>query len=534
MAPPSKTREATRSAGSGTKLRSSIPIGADFLRLTGLLGLAIVGFDLAYFFPSLAWLTGLLPFSLIGFALHPNRRIAFYLSLLAGLGCYAPKLAFFWTIFGPVASPLWLVLSFWLGVFGLTVWFLNRRLGTNAALLAAPVVWTAVEFFRSELYFLRFAWLTPGMAFDHWPNVVGTLGIYGTGFVLAAMGSSVWKAFSMFDVGSRAFDVQKKGTPNVLLRTRNAPPWAVVALLLVASQSAPAKPLHLAGAQLEFATHDQVLATLDRIVVEHPETELIVLSEYTFDDVPPKTVRDWCRLNRRHLVAGGKDFQPDGDFYNTAFVVGPDGDIVFRQAKCQPIQFFKDGKPAASQRLWESPWGRIGFAICYDDGYTHILDELVRQGAQLLIVPTMDVVEWGEAQHALHARLGPIRAAQYGIPVVRVCSSGVSQVIGRDGAVLKSLPFVAAETSDPTTANPRELFRANDGAADTTAPAGTRSAFMFASLDLEGPGRLPLDRWWVRGCVAATVVLILVAWRRGAGLQPAKSEYVNASSPASS
>jgi hypothetical protein len=47
-------------------------------------------------------------------------------------------------------------------------------------------------------------------------------------------------------------------------------------------------------------------------------------------------------------------------FHNTAFVVGPDGDVIFEQAKSVPIQFFNDGRPATSQRLWDSPWGRIG------------------------------------------------------------------------------------------------------------------------------------------------------------------------------
>jgi apolipoprotein N-acyltransferase len=520
----------------------------------GLSFLAIAGFHLAYSFPSLAWLTVLLPISLIGFALHPNRRVAFYLPLLTGLGCYAPKLAFFWTIFGPAAIPLWLVLSFWLGIFGLLVWFLNSHLGTAFALLAAPVVWTAVEFFRSELYFLRFAWLTPGMAFDQWPQVVGTLGIYGTGFVLSAVAALVWKLVSTFSVGRWALNVSEGRTPNIQRPTPNAQGLAIAAFLLVAAHSAPAKPLHLAGVQLEFPTHDQVLAALDRAIAERPETDLIVFSEYTFDSPPPKSVRDWCRVNRRHLIAGGKDPTPDGDFYNTAFVVGPDGEIVFRQAKSQPIQFFKDGKPAPSQQLWDSPWGRIGLAVCCDDGYTHIMDELVRQGAQLLIIPTMDVVEWGRAQHELHARLGPIRAAEYRILVVRVCSSGVSQVIGANGVVLSSLPFTPVDESDskpgngigrsaspneesaPHPADPPDRkstrqFSLSFRSADARALAPLNDGILFASLDLSGSGHLPPDRWLVRGCVAVTPLLLIGCFIRR--LRP-KADGVAASPPPSS
>ena len=92
-----------------------------------------------------------------------------------------------------------------------------------------------------------------------------------------------------------------------------------------------------------------------------------------------------------------------------------------------PIQFFKDGLPAREQRLWDSPWGKIGLCICYDLSYARVTDRLVRLGAQAMIVPTMDVVDWGQREHELHARVAPIRSAEYGIPIFRVASSGISQ-----------------------------------------------------------------------------------------------------------
>ena len=99
--------------------------------------------------------------------------------------------------------------------------------------------------------------------------------------------------------------------------------------------------------------------------------------------------------NHRYLVVGGKDPAPKNNYYDTDFVVGPNGDIVFRQGKSVPIQFFKDGLPAPKQELWNSPWGKIGFCVCYDLSYTRVIDPLVKMGAQLIIVPTMDVVDWG-------------------------------------------------------------------------------------------------------------------------------------------
>lgn len=128
-------------------------------------------------------------------------------------------------------------------------------------------------------------------------------------------------------------------------------------------------------------------------------------------------------------------------YYNTAYVVSPEGKIVFRQSKSVPIQFFRDGLPAESQQVWESPWGKIGIAICYDLSYARVMDRLVRRGAQALIIPTMDAQSWGEHEHLLHAKVAPVRAREYGLPIFRVASSGISQLVDTNGHVVATAPF---------------------------------------------------------------------------------------------
>ena len=160
--------------------------------------------------------------------------------------------------------------------------------------------------------------------------------------------------------------------------------------------------------------------------------DLVVLSEYAFAADVPDTVKAWADRHDKYVIAGGKDLLPErNDFYNTAYVIGPDGKEVFRQVKSVPIQFFDDGLPAPGQQVWHSPWGKIGIAVCYDMSYSRVIDGLVEQGAQALIVPTFDSVAWGAHQHVLHSRVTPIRAREYGIPIFRVASSGISQQIGR-------------------------------------------------------------------------------------------------------
>ena len=251
---------------------------------------------------------------------------------------------------------------------------------------------------------------------------------------------------------------------------------------LLIGQQPPSRPLaevRVAGVQMEFPTENEVRLRLNDLIRSYPDTELVVLSEYTFGEPVPAAVKEWCSDYGCYLVVGGKDPAAGGNFYDTAFVVGPGGEIVFQQVKAVPIQFFKDGLPAREQKLWDSPWGKIGICVCYDLSYTRVTDRLVGLGAEALIVPTMDMVDWGSAQHQLHARIAPARATEYGLPIFRVASSGISQSVNRAGQVMASAPCPG------------------DGAT------------LAGTLELGGAGSRPPDRWLSLFAVGVNAVLIV-------------------------
>ena len=57
----------------------------------------------------------------------------------------------------------------------------------------------------------------------------------------------------------------------------------------------------------------------------------------------------------------------------------------------------------------------------------------------------MDATDWGRQQHELHARVAPIRAAEYGVPIFRLASSGISQCVNATGRVLATAPMPGDE-----------------------------------------------------------------------------------------
>jgi apolipoprotein N-acyltransferase len=103
----------------------------------------------------------------------------------------------------------------------------------------------------------------------------------------------------------------------------------------------------------------------------------------------------------------------------------------------------------------------------------------------------MDVIDWGERQHRLHARVAPMRAAELGVPIFRLCSSGISQAIERNG-------FVTA-----------------------TAPCPGEGSALSTTMILGKPGRMPVDHWLgpvAAGLTGALMVVFMLKARRKATL----------------
>jgi apolipoprotein N-acyltransferase len=284
---------------------------------------------------------------LIQLARLKTSRQSFYAGLATGFLCIAPQLTCFWNIFGPGAIVLWLILAFWIGAFtGLTHAALER-FGKVWVVVLIPVFWMGLEYFRSELYYLKFSWLNIGYALgDFQIFEIHSFGMYGVGFLIALCAGLFLVLRWYVAMGAML---------GIILITCFLPATDI------GRQPRPA--LHIAGVQMEFPNERDIPPALDATLAQYTNADMIVLSEYTLDGPVPNSLKDWCRARRRYLVVGGKDPAPKNNYYDSAFVVGPNGEIVFRQVKSVPIQFFKDGLPAPEQKIWDSPWGKIGFCV---------------------------------------------------------------------------------------------------------------------------------------------------------------------------
>jgi hypothetical protein len=154
---------------------------------------AVASFHLAYHRAALALMLLLHFYCLASLARAGTWRRAFYPGLAVGAGVYAPPLEFFHTIFGWTAVVLWLVLAFWHGLFLAMARGCRTRFGPAWAAILLPFLWTGAEYFRSEVYHLRFSWLSAGFAFadSMLSEPFRALGVYGIGFLLMALVAGV-------------------------------------------------------------------------------------------------------------------------------------------------------------------------------------------------------------------------------------------------------------------------------------------------------------------------------------------------------
>ena len=115
------------------------------------------------------------------------------------------------------------------------------------------------------------------------------------------------------------------------------------------------------------------------------------------------------------IVASLFEKRAAGLYHNTAAVIGTDGNImgIYRKMHIpdDPLYYEKfyftpgDVGPDGGFRAWDTPWGKIGVLICWDQWYPEAARLTALQGAEILFYPTAigwhpgEKDEYGIAQH---------------------------------------------------------------------------------------------------------------------------------------
>jgi nitrilase len=101
-----------------------------------------------------------------------------------------------------------------------------------------------------------------------------------------------------------------------------------------------------------------------------------------------------CAQHNIHCVIGvnEREQQRPGSLYNTMLILGPEG-LLAKHRKLVPTmheRLFHGGGDGDDLRVIETPLGRIGGLICWENRMPLARNELYRQGVQLWVAPTAD------------------------------------------------------------------------------------------------------------------------------------------------
>ena len=122
----------------------------------------------------------------------------------------------------------------------------------------------------------------------------------------------------------------------------------------------------------------------------------------------------------------------DGKYFNRSLLLDSNGRIKCRYDKIHlfdinladnPHAFKESATVQFGQKvsLAETPFGKLGFSVCYDLRFSQIYREMSQNGAEILLVPSAFTKKTGEAHwHVLNRA----RAIENGAFVIAPCASG--------------------------------------------------------------------------------------------------------------
>ncbi|HKB07332.1 MAG TPA: apolipoprotein N-acyltransferase [Candidatus Polarisedimenticolia bacterium] len=380
----------------------------------------------------------------------------------------------------PIYFLLVLYLASYPALFGALLACAWRRLGASS-LIAAPIVWVALELARGRLL-TGFPWGLLG--YTQYRNIpllqaAAWGGIYAVSFLVLA--SNVGLTLLLL---RPATPLQRAGGAALLLLVLLAHGGGFVALL-AADRAPQGETIPVAAIQPNVAqdrkwspgAEAQILSDLVRLTREASGARLIVWPEaaspFSFrrparvgasgftvepNQAYSEVVAGLARSLGATLIAGSVDYAAEGGdlrAFNSAFAFGPDGSILRTYDKVHLVPFgeyvplhrllfFVDRMAqgavadfSSGTRLDPLPTldGGAATSICYEAIFPELVRRTVRKGAIYLVNITNDAWFGRSAAPRQHLAMAVVRAVENRRYLIRAANTGISAVVDPYGRI---------------------------------------------------------------------------------------------------
>lgn len=464
-------------------LTDSRVTGVFFALLSGVLtGLSTPGMG-----PGAIAFVALVPLLAVTSGASPKR--AFLLGWLAGTVSFTVSM--WWTAytmhtFGHLpyflTVPVMLLLTAYLGIYTALFatgarWLSSGQVVLQVPLvLGAPLLWVALEYFRSHLL-TGLPWNLLGLSLYPYTRLIqfaDLTGIYGLSFFVVIINVSLYALLRPFikQGGRRQAYYLNHAILLLMLPICVASYGQVrIASLSLAHQRTPTPdgPIRVTLVQPNIPQQNKwdpgfLFETVDRLerlsrAAEQPD--LIVWPEAAVPLVLDRDMFYKVRVENlakeldTHLLVGSLSRTPQQNItLNAAYLIDPQGQPVARAAKEHLVPFgeyvplekllpfvrkLTDGigdiRPGEGPATLPHPRATLGLAVCYELIFPNLVRERFKDGADLLVTITNDAWFGDSAAPEQHLATAVFRAIENRAYVVRAANTGISAMVDPYGLI---------------------------------------------------------------------------------------------------
>jgi apolipoprotein N-acyltransferase len=421
-----------------------------------------------------------------------NLLQGFLLSLLCGI-------LFFLGIFNWILevpgytllhhSFLAVYLGSYFGIFGLAFSLISKKRGPIFSLFAAPFIWVALEYVRSNLSFLALPWglLAHSQYQVYFPiQIAAVTGTYGISFLIVIVNAGFAAIVEpiLLRFGKNQDLILKPS------RTKGRR-WVVIAavasitatliygyLKVSTPLSGPAVRVSVVQGNIEqkkkwdrnyasfimqtYANLTQAASEADPSLIIWPETA--TPRAINRDPALYGQVKRLAQTYRKHLLLGSAQAQKykrgkskRAETLNSAFLISPDigkvknqrydkihllpfgeylpykGTIPWSYVKIADIGNYAPGNEFT---IFEIPQYRFGVTICWENIFPDLVRQFVKRGAQFIVNITNEAWFGKTAAPYQFVSMSVFRAVENRVFVVRSANTGISCIIDPMGRVV--------------------------------------------------------------------------------------------------
>ena len=374
--------------------------------------------------------------------------------------------------------------SIYFGLFGLFFSIILHRTGWPV-ILVSPMLWVAIEFVRSNLYFLAIPWALLG--FSQHNNlailqVASVTSVYGISFLIVLVNAALvevflWAKHSWFEKATDGISKRRHlySVIIVLITVLTVYLWGNHQIKK--SDQGKKEILRASLIQANIPQNekwnpgfrDEIMKRYSEMTMRASEEDpdIIIWPETATPDYLKTTPRIYLKVKEIvretgiPLILGssshvkiGRERDKGRRLKNTAFLMDENGKISGEYNKMRLLPFGEylplEGRfpwpgwlvpkngvfvPGTETKVFEIPQGRFGITICWENLFPDLFRIFVRDGAQFMVNLTNEA--WFERTSASKQLLvmSVFRAVENHVSLLRAANSGISCIIDPVGRV---------------------------------------------------------------------------------------------------